>query len=316
MNYLSLSIFLITFVFLTKTKGKKKCDNSYEPRAILIGIDGLNPLYITEDNINLKWLIEHGASTMKARGAIEALSAPGWTQILCCMDSKLTGVVNNYWLPPWAGFGVQNITPVTGQNMPFPCVFENIKKQNINITTLYYYDWDWLQILGNQGMGPYIDFEYYPGNLFKDDMIIDNFTNLINDGDLPNFSVVYLGEVDSIGHRQGFGSPEYIAKVKETDIRIGKILDALKNSKLLEDVYIGVISDHGAVPGAFSHGEQNDANLLVPWIIYGPGIKENYRITSNSIITYDVIPTMLGAIELKSHSLWQGRIIDEIFNEL
>ena len=220
----------------------------------MIGIDGVNPTLITENEVNLKWLIENGASTMKARSTIEAWSAPGWTQILCSMSDILTGVINNYWLPPWAGFGAQNITPITGQDAaPFPCVFQVIKQQNPNISTLYYYDWIWLQILGNQGMGPWIDFEYYPGNNFKDDLIAENFTNVIENCSLPNFSVVYFGEVDSYGHLYGWGSAEYQQKLTQTDQRVGQILDALRNHQILEDVYIGVVSDHGAVPGAFKN---------------------------------------------------------------
>lgn len=132
-------------------------------RALVIGIDGLNPSLILNatSNQNFLFLKSIGSSTFQARTTIQTMSGPGWSSIICSLDPTDTGILNNEWLPPW-DFKANNITPITGNKAWFPCVFENLKKQNGELKTAFYYDWDWLRYLGNKFMkGGFIDDEVF-----------------------------------------------------------------------------------------------------------------------------------------------------------
>jgi hypothetical protein len=132
-------------------------------RAVFIGIDGFNPSFLANasNNQNFLFLKSIGSSSMKARTTIQALSAPGWSSVLCSLDPTDTGVIDNEWLPPW-DFKANNITPITGNKEWFPCVFENLKAQNGELKTAFYYDWEWLKYLGNGFMkGGFIDDEHF-----------------------------------------------------------------------------------------------------------------------------------------------------------
>ena len=101
-----------------------------------IGVDGLRPDCMNNapgGNPNMMTRIAgEGTSTLThARTVTETWSGPGWTANLCAMDSYLTGVTDNSWRPPWKG-QPQPITPVTGNDKPFPCVYQTIKEQSPN----------------------------------------------------------------------------------------------------------------------------------------------------------------------------------------
>lgn len=132
-------------------------------RALVIGIDGFNPSLLSNatSNQSFLYLKSIGSSTFQARTTIQALSGPGWSSIICSLDPTDTGILDNEWLPPWE-FKANNITPITGNVEWFPCVFENLKKQNGELKMAFYYDWDWLRYLGNSFMkGGFIDDEVF-----------------------------------------------------------------------------------------------------------------------------------------------------------
>ena len=120
-------------------------------RVVLIGIDGLNPACIANAPFhhNIDWMMENGASTLKARTIIEAVSAPGWIAIACSLESQDTGAVDNDWSPPWKSkAGVYDLN--NSKEKPFSCIFQTIKNQDHVRKTAFLYDWYWLRNLGNE----------------------------------------------------------------------------------------------------------------------------------------------------------------------
>ncbi len=65
-----------------------------------------------------------GANTLtNARTVTETVSGPGWSSHLCGMPVERTGITGNLWAPPWMG-REQDITPVTGNAVAMPCIFQ------------------------------------------------------------------------------------------------------------------------------------------------------------------------------------------------
>jgi len=130
-----------------------------------------------------------------------------------------------------------------------------------------------------------------------------------------DFAFIYFDGLDATGHTFTWGSQEYEDQIGNVDGYVGEIIEALESKGILQDTYIVVVSDHGGTLGTKEHGGQNNDNLLVPWIIYGPNIKQNYEL--NSLVhNIDTMPTIFKALGLESSPFWRGKIIKEAFLNL
>jgi choline-sulfatase len=79
------------------------------------------------------------------------------------------------------------------------------------------------------------------------------------------------------------------------DEQIGRILDGLKSSGMEKDTYIFFTADHGL--GVGHHGLLGKQNLYehstrVPFIVSGPGVPKNKRVSS-PIYLQDIMPSTL-----------------------
>ena len=61
----------------------------------------------------------------------------------------------------------------------------------------------------------------------------------------PRLITLYFEHVDTAGHQFGRGSPELARAVAEVDANIGRVLDAIADRGLEDDVNVLVVSDHG-----------------------------------------------------------------------
>ncbi len=91
-------------------------------------------------------------------------------------------------------------------------------------------------------------------------------------------------------HRQ-----EYYALITHLDTQIGRILAALDASGQAGNTWIFLTADHGLAVGHHGlFGKQNmyEPSLRVPFVVVGPGVAANRKI-SNPIYLQDVMPTTL-----------------------
>lgn len=82
---------------------------------------------------------------------------------------------------------------------------------------------------------------------------------------------VHFAAPDTAGHAKGFLSPAYLAAVRTSDRRVGKILGAIMESGLSASTTVVVTSDHGGAPPDHYDPERR-ANFTVPYIVAGPGV--------------------------------------------
>jgi len=298
--------------------------SSTKNRVILIGIDGFNPSCIknASNYENLQWMRDNGASTDRARTIIQTVSAPGWTSITCSLDPVDTGIINNEWLPPWSLKNVtEDITPASGTKHTFPCIFQAIKDQNPNLTTRFYYDWDWLGFLGNANNteGRFVDDEMFCANdnafeqALCDAKLVNKTLFNIEAGDHADFFFLYIGALDEVGHEKSWCSPLYEIYIGIIDDYIGMIKKKLESKGILNSTYIMLTADHGGKPGEYNHGEQNDSNILIPFYMVGPNIKKGYNI--DGVHNMDAAPTILKMLGLPvtTRKFWRGRVIEDAF---
>ena len=94
---------------------------------------------------------------------------------------------------------------------------------------------------------------------------------------------------------------EYYAIITHMDEQIGRILDGLKSSGMEKNTYIFFSADHGL--GVGHHGLLGKQNLYehstrVPFIVSGPGVPKNKRVSS-PIYLQDIMPSTLAIAGVK-----------------
>ena len=72
-------------------------------------------------------------------------------------------------------------------------------------------------------------------------------------------------------------------------------------------------TDHGGHD--FRHGEAIDEDMIIPVMLRGPGIKQNYTFNFE-VGNQDIPPTVTWAMGLKPSNWWTGQNVWEAFESL
>lgn len=286
-------------------------------RVILIGIDGISPQCINDaDHSAFVYMMKNGSYSFKTRTAIETLSAPGWTNILCGMPTEDTGITTNNWIPSEYYMRINRISPIVDPTQ-LPCIFKEIKDQHKNFINFAIYNWDFFMNFGNNVIPGVMDEERYffaetdyKEFIKSDKIVLDNTLELIKKD--FDFLFVYFGSLDMAGHALGWCNKDYINTLSVMNTYVEIIFEELRVLGKFEDTYIILSTDHGGTFQKPWHGEMRDDNIIVPWLIMGPDVKKNYEIKS-SIKVMDTTPTIMQILGLKQNPIWRGRPIMEIF---
>ena len=128
----------------------------------------------------------------------------------------------------------------------------------------------------------------------------------------PTLAFIHLDHVDHAGHASGHGSKEYYEATSRADVLIGMIVEALEQSGMLKSTVIIVTADHGGV--GKGHGGESLAELEIPWIIAGPGVRAGVELKS-PVNTYDTASTVLYVLGVKQPSVWIAKPVLEAFRK-
>jgi arylsulfatase A-like enzyme len=78
------------------------------------------------------------------------------------------------------------------------------------------------------------------------------------------------------------------------------------------DTTVLFMSDHGGHDR--SHGTDMAEDMTIPWMISGPGIRQNYEIQS-PVSLLDTAPTLARALGIAPDRQWEGVVPAEIFQQ-
>jgi len=110
--------------------------------------------------------------------------------------------------------------------------------------------------------------------------------------DCPHVLFVHLPDVDTVGHAKGWGSPAHVEAIEAADLALGRLLDALRDKRLLDSTLVIVSADHGGA--GLTHGPNDPRSRHIPWIAAGPGIRAGFdlaRLAPVHINTEDTFAT-------------------------
>ncbi len=231
-------------------------------RALIVSIDGLRPDVLLRANMpNVRRLMSRGSFSMWAQTTAVAITLPSHV-------SMLTGV-----RPRRHGIEWNDDLPLSKPIYPkVPTIFElgrKAGKSTAMVTTKLKFN-----ILNKPDT---IDWCWTPAtDAVGDELGVEHAIEILN-AHQPDLMFVHFSEVDIVGHGKGWGTEEQLAAAGHADEHLGNVLEAYRAKGLLDSTLVIVSADHGGTAG--SHGADDVNSRTIPWIIAGPGIRQNFDLT-------------------------------------
>jgi predicted AlkP superfamily pyrophosphatase or phosphodiesterase len=256
--------------------------------TLFVMIDGLRPDAVAQiDCPTLTELRARGSATLTARSVMPSITLPCHTSIFHSVPPTRHGVVTNDWQP---------------MARPLPGLIDVAKTAGKRTAAIY--NWEPLRNL-SQPLS--LDFAWYQDLSYEedgDDRTADAAIQYLPQL-RPDFAFVYLGTVDTAGHRYGWMSDEYLRQAERVDRQLGRLLAALP-----DDTHLIVQADHGGHER--THGTDSAEDMTIPWIAAGPSIRQGH-VLQTPISLLDTAPTLARLLGLPPHRDWEGRCVEELF---
>lgn len=263
-------------------------------RLIVFSVDGMRPDGMLQaDTPTMHRLMKTGATCLAARSVMPSITLPCHVSMFHGLDPEVHGVNTNGWEPYSCG--------------PVPGIFEQVRDAGKHPAS--FYTWEELRDLSRPGTLAHSCFKniYYPSEKNVDLEIARLAAEYIVAA-RPDFTFVYLGLTDEVGHRYGWMSPEYLQAITTADQAIAHVLSCLEEAGMADDTAYLLTSDHGG--HGHGHGEDCPEDMTIPWVLNGPGIRKDVSLTG-PVRIFDTAPTAAHLLGLTIPQEWQGRVIQD-----
>ena len=286
-----------------EAKNKRKMFGKAK-RVIIMTFDGIRVDGLAQAKTpNIDSLIAGGSASFTTRDVMPSITLPNYTSHLTGAGPEVHGVTSNGWkVDDYKLSAIEK-----DEDGYFPSVFKVLKESVPGIKTAYY--WNWMPLIN--GMNP----KYFDDKLSSSDegypALYDRAIEFIRSNRSQKmFMFLYNVHTDHVGHTFEWMSPEYIKSIEEGDAQIGRMIDFLKSEGLYDGTHLMFITDHGGI--GKNHGGISPEEMIVPWIIKGPGIKEGFTITepNNTVNTASTVLRLFGA---EQPLCWTGEVPESIF---
>lgn len=122
----------------------------------------------------------------------------------------------------------------------------------------------------------------------------------------PDVIFMFYSDVDESGHAHGFhpSVPAYLAEIADTDAKIGRVLDAMRERPhfMDEDWLVVLTTDHGGSADK-GHSGGTPERRTIPFLVYGAGVVWGTPFPPPKNV--DVARTVLGYMGVQVAREWQ-----------
>jgi predicted AlkP superfamily pyrophosphatase or phosphodiesterase len=135
----------------------------------------------------------------------------------------------------------------------------------------------------------------------------------------PNLCFIHFRDPDTAGHKCGADSPEKMHALADCDAALKIIKDAIAAAGLTDSSVIILTADHGShdikdkngkMVG--THGSAETADVKIPWVAWGKGVKKNFTITA-PVVQHDTAATALWLLDVPLPEYFWGRPVTSAF---
>ncbi|KIQ53842.1 hypothetical protein SY28_11760 [Meiothermus taiwanensis] len=249
-----------------------------------VTIDGLRPDALEAAPApTLQTLMREGAFTLNARSVYPSLTLPCHMSLFHSLPPERHNVLTNTYVP---------------MARPVPGLFEVLRQARKR--SGMFYSWEPLRDLARPlslSVAKLIAYEHNPE--VSDRRVVEAALPYLRSGEL-DFTFLYLGSVDEVGHLEGWMSPAYLRQVAHVDALLGQVLAGLPPETVLL-----VMSDHGGHQRM--HGTERPEDMTVPFIAWGPGVAQAHLTAPVSLL--ELAPTVAALLEVAPEPAWEGRAL-------
>jgi len=247
--------------------------------VVIISLDGLRPDAISQAPMpNVQALAQRGAYSFSAQTIFPPVTLPSHASMLTGQPPEIHGVLWNDYEPARG-----TITTTT--------IFEYAHTAGLRT----------VMVVGKE------KFKHFdvPDTLEAFVFALNGDADVLTQAARQDFDLmlVHLPNTDYFGHSTGWMSPVYLFQLTRTDERLGNFLSALP-----ADVAVILTADHGGL--GLTHGQNIPEDMTIPWMMAGPGVKQNYAI-SGAVSTMDTAATALYLLGLPAPEGMAGRVVME-----
>ncbi|WP_395742083.1 alkaline phosphatase family protein [Prosthecobacter sp.] len=282
------------------------------PRAehvFIISIDGGKPAVIAESEAPvLKKIAAEGAVSWQASTIFPSITLPSHT-------SMLTGVGPDKHQILWNAF-----TPIKGP-VKVPTVFSLLKAADAMAVTgmfvgkmKFRHLWlkdsvDVFDFGGPQSDAPVAGSPEIEKDKKPSQTVAKQAAAWIK-GKKPRLAFIHFPDVDTAGHKDGWGSPQQKEALKATDQALEQVWQAIKDAGIADSSVMIISADHGGHDK--THGLNIPDDMLIPWVVWGKGVKKNFTITP-PVTTYDTAATALWLLDVPVPPEFDGKPVTSAF---
>ena len=263
-----------------------------------IGLDGWGSYSVEQSDMqNVKKMMAEGAWTLEKRTVLPSHSATNW-------DAMFTGVgpeQHGFWeccsVKPDLEPAVKNADGI------FPTVFTYLREKEPGAEIGCLHEWSGIKYLIDT-----LAFSYH-AKVPQAELCEASRQYILEKK--PRFAAFIYDDPDHVGHGIGHDTPELYKKLKELDLWIGQIVDAIDEAGILDKSVIVVTSDHGGINTG--HGGITMAEMRTPLIIWGKGVKKGWCFDDVPTVQQDVASVLADLLGVKLPDYCRGRSIGGIF---
>jgi predicted AlkP superfamily pyrophosphatase or phosphodiesterase len=250
------------------------------PTVVIVSIDGMRADAAQTAAPNLVALAQRGAFSWRAQTVVPSITLAAHASMLSGDTPNVHGMTWAEWDPREATISVPTIfTIARGAGLDTAMVVGKPKLAHLNAPG----STDVFLVCGG------------------DDDVVTRAVGEVNaERDLL---FVHLPDTDLAGHRHGWMSAPYLAALSRADVALGRLVAAARPST----TFI-VTADHGG--HARDHNAGTAADMTIPWVIAGPGVKPGLALTT-PVRVFDTAPTVAAVLGLDVPTPMAGRPVLE-----
>jgi predicted AlkP superfamily pyrophosphatase or phosphodiesterase len=295
--------FLLNGCMLNGCASAEKPQTWIASHVIFIGLDGWGAYSIEKADMPcVKQLMYDGTYTLKKRSVLPSSSAVNWASMFMGAGPELHGYTK--WNSQTPEIPSRQITAYG----IFPSIFGLLRDAYPDAEIGYEYEWDGMQYVVEM---PAMSFAKEVVNHEKDqDTTFVVACDYIRTSK-PNLFALIIDQPDHAGHQTGHDTPEYYAVLSMLDNYVGQIIQATKDAGIYDDTIFILSSDHGGINKG--HGGMTLQEMETPFIVSGKNVKKGLCF-EESMMQFDVAPTIAYIFGLTPPQVWTGRPMKQIFS--
>ena len=258
-------------------------------KVILISVDGLRPDAISNTEF-IDTLKEMGSYTLNAQTIYPSKTMPAHMSMFHSVTPNIHGMNTNNVYAPSGKLGNGITETLTSQGY----------------TAAMFFDWENMQYLTkveNNVERNYVQWYKASGERYHERSTVELTNALIEhiENDPTDFTYLYFGMTDQMGHDHNWLSNEYYIAIDHIFSNIMRILEAVS-----DEYTVIITTDHGGGGGlgANEHGSSAAVDMTTPIFIIGDGFEAGGDLGEASIL--DIAPTVASILGADAEDYWLG----------